>query len=282
MIVTCESCGTKFKVDETKFKKPVNKVRCSKCKHVFTIKVETSPEDETVILDPGVDSSPSEEPARKTIDREPEEEGMEEPASHISEKPPRTRTPRYTRTTPGKPPVSRSKVFTLMALPVLLIAVGFAYYFFANPTKKAIKHKAKEIPPVSISQKTEAFFIENVHAGQMLVVQGEVINKGSYPISFVMLEGKVYGPNKKVAISQRFYAGNILTKEELAQLPITEIQARMLHREGDNLSNVHIKPGNKVPFMVVFYNLPPIEELTDYGIEYVNAEVERPAMNQKQ
>ena len=282
MIVRCESCGTKFKVDETKLKKPVNKVRCSRCKHIFTVKLEPEPEDEMVILDPESESELTEEPIRKTI-REELSHLPDEEKSHsrpISE-PPSPRIPRQPRTSRTKPPVARSKVFVLVAMPILLIALAFGYYFYAKPTEKAIKTTRKEIPPVTISSKTEAYFIENVNVGQMLVVQGEVTNKGNYPISFVMLEGKIYGPDNKVLLNQRFYAGNILTKDELTQLPASEIQARMLHREGNNLSNVHIKPGDKVPFMVVFYNLPPIEELTDYSVEYVNAEVEKPALDKR-
>lgn len=37
MIVVCEKCKTTFHLDERIIKKPVSKVRCSKCKHIFYI-----------------------------------------------------------------------------------------------------------------------------------------------------------------------------------------------------------------------------------------------------
>ena len=36
MFISCDKCNTKYKVDESVFKKPSLRVKCSKCKHVFT------------------------------------------------------------------------------------------------------------------------------------------------------------------------------------------------------------------------------------------------------
>jgi len=36
MFISCDKCNTKYKVDEAVFKKPTLRVKCSKCKHVFT------------------------------------------------------------------------------------------------------------------------------------------------------------------------------------------------------------------------------------------------------
>ena len=37
MIIQCEKCGTKFKLDESHLKKAGSKVRCSLCKHIFLV-----------------------------------------------------------------------------------------------------------------------------------------------------------------------------------------------------------------------------------------------------
>ena len=37
MVIECKNCGTRFNVDETRIKETGSKVRCSQCKHVFTI-----------------------------------------------------------------------------------------------------------------------------------------------------------------------------------------------------------------------------------------------------
>lgn len=260
MIVTCESCGTRFKVDEKKLKKPVSKVRCSRCKHVFSVRVGPEPQERVVVLEVPEPEKP--------------EELKEEKSEDLEEAPPIRHQRRAVPQT--RPPVARSKIFVTTALPVLLLALAALYYFMMKPGKSERNIPQNKAVPVEIVQKAEAFFVENVNVGQMLVVQGQIRNISTDPISFVTLEAKLLGNDGKVVMSQRFFAGNVLSKDELSQLSIKEIQDRLTRKEGDNLSNVHVKPGQTVPFMVVFYNLPPIEELTDYSISYVNAEIEKP------
>lgn len=52
MIIQCEQCLTKFKLDDTKIKAKGVKVRCAKCRHVFTVtkqQQETEPPTDDVI-----------------------------------------------------------------------------------------------------------------------------------------------------------------------------------------------------------------------------------------
>ena len=55
MIIQCEQCRTKFRLDDSKVKDKGVKVRCAKCRHVFTVTKEQSepqqPSDFEVILD---------------------------------------------------------------------------------------------------------------------------------------------------------------------------------------------------------------------------------------
>lgn len=44
MILQCDQCNTKFKLDDSKIKEGGVKVRCSKCKHVFTVTKESQEE----------------------------------------------------------------------------------------------------------------------------------------------------------------------------------------------------------------------------------------------
>ena len=40
MIIQCEQCQTKFRLDDSRVKNAGVKVRCAKCKHIFTVKKE--------------------------------------------------------------------------------------------------------------------------------------------------------------------------------------------------------------------------------------------------
>jgi predicted Zn finger-like uncharacterized protein len=77
MILQCEQCNTKFRLDDAKIKEGGVKVRCSKCKHVFVVERE-APQEETEfdsILDglgstapaPATDSSAAEAEERSPV-----------------------------------------------------------------------------------------------------------------------------------------------------------------------------------------------------------------------
>lgn len=53
MKVTCEGCETKFQVDESKIRTTGSKVRCSKCRHIFTVypPPAAEPEEELLLLE---------------------------------------------------------------------------------------------------------------------------------------------------------------------------------------------------------------------------------------
>jgi hypothetical protein len=129
-------------------------------------------------------------------------------------------------------------------------------------------------PVVTIVDSTQAFFLQNPQAGQIFLVEGEILNESARPVSFVLLEGRLYTKGNQVAQSQRCYAGNLMTREELVKLSMNDIQNRMMNREGKELSNVHIPPGKRVPFLLVFHNLPELDSLSDYSVEVISAKFE--------
>jgi len=56
MIITCESCGTKFKIDPSKVgNKDTIRVRCSRCRHVFAVNLKSEEEakksEKVIVLD---------------------------------------------------------------------------------------------------------------------------------------------------------------------------------------------------------------------------------------
>src|SRR6266567_7694500 len=45
MIVQCDQCSAKFRLDDSKVKEGGAKVRCSKCKHIFLVQREAPAEE---------------------------------------------------------------------------------------------------------------------------------------------------------------------------------------------------------------------------------------------
>lgn len=90
MIVTCENCGTKFRLDESLLAEEGSKVRCSICKHVFLASPPPKPlsEQEFEEIIP-LDSPPpeSKEPTDTSVDAEMAFEGIFEEALEEKEVP---------------------------------------------------------------------------------------------------------------------------------------------------------------------------------------------------
>lgn len=254
MIVTCESCKTKFHLDPLRLKSPRSKVRCSQCGHIFFV----DQADEEVLIHVDL----------------PEEEELEESDLSFPS----------TFETPAVPlrEAPRRRATLLAIGGAVLLLLGAVLFWLVNrmtsppPDIRGVKVPAQsEMPMVTILENTQAYYLENPQAGgQIFVIEGEVSNESGKPASFVLLEGKLYSINNQVVQSQRCYAGNVMNRNELTKLSVNEIQNRMMNREGKDLSNVRISPSRRVPYMLVFHNLPESGALSDYSVELVSAKTD--------
>ncbi len=255
MIIVCDSCSTKFRLDPERLKGGSGKVRCTRCGNVF--KVEVPGEEETFRVELSDEPFQDEE----EFDAPPQ---MPPPAA-----PPMAK--------PG-PRAMKWPAFVVVGLLVLGV-LGF-WLTRQGPLSPGTTTQGKgppaaePQPTVTIMDSTRAYFLQNPQAGQIFLVEGEVVNESARPVSFVLLEGRLYSKGNQVAQSQRSYAGNFMTREELVKLSMNEIQNRMMNREGKELSNVHIPAGKRIPFLLVFHNLPELDSLSDYSVEVISAKFE--------
>jgi predicted Zn finger-like uncharacterized protein len=262
MIITCESCKTKFQLDPRLIKGLSSKVRCSQCKHVFFVSREDHLAIDQVILEP------------------------ELPDSEI---PAEARPPHFIPSqAPVQPPAKKLSMARLLLLLGLLVmvSIGAGIYWLvasssksssqqvAGPgnTKKVLPHKSEKAA-VTILESMQPYFLENDHLGQIFVVEGEVRNDSPSPVSFILVEGKLYTIDSKVSQNQKAYCGNVMSREQLSKLAVGELQNRMMNREGKDQMNVQIASKAKVAFQVVFHNLPSLNQLGDYSVEVVGSEV---------
>lgn len=255
IVVTCESCATKFRLDSERLAQPQNKVRCSRCKAVFTVPQPN--EDNLVRID--------------LSDEEPEEESFV-PGSMVE-----VEVQPEVEVKAPRAPISIRRIL-ILTVPALVIVAAVLLFIFSPslPTIPIGKSEQPESPQAaaSIQDTLQAYFLENSHAGQVFVVEGEVKNVSNKPLSFVLLEGKLYTTSHQIAQTQRCYLGNIFSRQEIGGLKPAEIQDRMMNREGKSFRNVRIPPGSKVPFMLVFHNLPELKALGDYSVEVVGSKIE--------
>jgi hypothetical protein len=131
-----------------------------------------------------------------------------------------------------------------------------------NPEEQDIAGNLKVIP---IDKSINAKFIDNSNVGQLFVISGKIKNEYDHPRSFIKVTGKIYQKGKKLAKTSTVYCGNMISDSELAQMDIAAINKRLQNSFGDKKSNLKIKTGMEIPFMIVFDNLP--QNLDEYSIE---------------
>jgi predicted Zn finger-like uncharacterized protein len=249
MVITCEHCAAKFRLDSEKLNKPRNKVRCSKCKNIFIVErpdedglihIEISDEESAFI--PGTAS---------------EEIGGVAPPMEKKEG------------------WSLKKKLLVAGIAVVLVGVTVFLLFGPGGSLRVVTGKSPPAEPlkpiVTITDSVQAYYLENMYSGQVLVIEGEILNESSKPVSFVLIEGKLFDSKDTVTQIQRCYAGNPFTRKEVTNLKLSEIEEKMMNREGKNLKNVRVPPAGKVPFMLVFHNLPEISNLSNYSVNVISS-----------
>jgi pilus assembly protein FimV len=112
-------------------------------------------------------------------------------------------------------------------------------------------------------------FLLNVKEGKLFVITGRVKNGYSDVRRFIKINGKLYKKGKVLYQTETAFCGNVLSDIELSNMDLEAIKKRLLNRSGDNNSNMQIKPGGEIPFMIVFSNLP--EDLEEFSIEVASS-----------
>jgi predicted Zn finger-like uncharacterized protein len=180
--------------------------------------------------------------------------------------------------------------FRLLLMLVLLVGGGYGAYTlsetmgFEIPFLKDLK--GINIPYVSdllgtevkdpgnlkiriLSKKVNGWYVTNAQSGTIFVVKGQVKNVYNHPRNFIRITAKIYSKGGIHHRIQTVYAGNLLTDRELVTLAPDIINKRLNRQFGEKKSNLKVKTGKVVPFMVVFSKLPPNPD--EYTVEVASS-----------
>ena len=198
-------------------------------------------------------------------------------------------------------PMRRKKIRkTLMILAVLVLLSGGTYYTLASLDNKGIKiplindfartgitdliDKVKSLPFIDkiFKSKTDDFvgnlkiipientitgnYVKNSKEGMLFVISGKVKNEYDYNRSHISVKGNLFTKDGACVNTQTVYCGNELSSLDLENLDFNNIIQRLNQQDGNNKSNINIKPGTIESFMIVFNKLPK-------DIEMFNVEV---------
>jgi len=106
-------------------------------------------------------------------------------------------------------------------------------------------------------------FVENSKTGKLFVITGRAENEYLEARGLIKITGKLFTKGKKLSQTKTVFCGNVMSDLDLATLDLDAINKRLGNRFGDNRSNVKVKPGKTIPFMIVFSKLPSnLDEFT--------------------
>jgi len=102
-------------------------------------------------------------------------------------------------------------------------------------------------------------------SGTFFVIKGNVKNDYKNPRSYIRVVGKLYAKGKKLARTETVFCGNIIPEQDIANLDPAVLKKRLQNRIGDKKSNVKVKPGSTIPFMIIYEN--PSLDLDEFAVE---------------
>lgn len=187
---------------------------------------------------------------------------------------------------PKKAPRKKSPMSRVLLLLVLLLIVlgGAAGYFYLQDGGFDLNRIAQRFPflqaylgqPAEVAEApqiginiTSSTYVNNRNVGQLLVIQGEAVNNYPKARSAITIKGILLDEQGRVLRQQTVFCGNPLSTEKLQTLPFSNIEEAMNNQFGDSLSNMNVAAGAKIPFTVVFRNLP--EGIANINIEIVDS-----------
>ena len=173
-----------------------------------------------------------------------------------------------------------SRFLTIVLIAILLITGGVAALLYLAPeyipdsltSYLGVVEKPEVKDPGVRRLSFEAVtgkFCQSGKAGNLFCVQGTIVN--SYPgsRSFIRVKGSLLD-EKGLAVRQKIvFAGNTFTEDELKEMTLLQINDGMANRAGKGNANMNVKAQGRVPFMIVFDNLP--DNLSEFTVEAVSS-----------
>jgi predicted Zn finger-like uncharacterized protein len=137
-----------------------------------------------------------------------------------------------------------------------------------NPKEQDVAGNLKIAP---MSRTISGKFVNHSKVGRLFIIHGKIKNEYDHPRSFVKITAKLYKKGQKLAKSTTVYCGNVISESDLKRMDIAAINKRMKNKYGIKRSNLKIKTGKMVPFMIVFDKLP--NNLDEYTVEVASSSI---------
>jgi predicted Zn finger-like uncharacterized protein len=293
MIVTCDSCRSRFQLDEALLKGAKGaRIRCRRCGGIIVLLVQGSPEmqepepppmaepeaprEEAPLapIRPGRATSPPVSEAEKVLRLEDlflsPQDAVASTGRPGGDPPVAPETPPQIHF--GFPHHRRHSRFLILlasCLSVLLMA-GAAYFYldpnlFRRSPAKALPvlgNLPAERPSYEIRD-AKGYFNRPTAGQSFFVVRGTIANVGKGWSDGIRVRASLLGADNEVISESESFAGNLIEENLLPHMTRVRIEEFLGMRYGEGNVNRNIQAGGSLPFMVVFFDPPePVESFT--------------------
>ncbi len=295
MLIKCPECTTTYNLDASKITPEGSKVRCSRCKHIFTVvgpepKVQDQPQPVATPPESAPDSMDAFEkefasffnehkkPPKAAVDQDmlaDLEGAFQQPLIEKQESSSSSQADRQQN--------QKKSVWSMLLLTIVLVvalALGLVYYL--KPSLLGIKLQ----PPASSLtaqgdiqegvaniglENVRQYFVPNEKEGQLFIIEGQAINRFEEPRELIRLKASLFNQQGSEVTTQEFMCGNVVSLYQLQVASRQDIEAALTAKVGILTNNTNIQPGASVPFMVIFFDAP--ETVEEFGLEVIQASV---------
>lgn len=308
MKVECPSCQTTYNLPGEKVGPDGAHVRCSVCKHVFHVEPEST-EDFPGFGDSGADAGwPVETPSQQgqddgfaaTLDDERQKDRFEDATVSSRE----FSSIDFGLEEKGSKGLSGRSIVLALLVGVIALGgtLGTAAYFFEfwpfakKPASSAMENAPAQPAPPAAPKETvpdyadklafESFNnypVENEKMGEagkpakLLVIEGKLVNRSPVTVGQVSIEATLIDAKDSPVASKIFLGGPKANFFELKNLGKEDLENRLNSNQERQLHNSRVKPGEEIPFQVVFVNPP--ENLKNFSLrikDYFQVASEQP------
>lgn len=146
------------------------------------------------------------------------------------------------------------------------IQIPFIEQYLPGKTPETVTYK----DPIPDQKSVTGRFLTNDNAGELFIITGKIENPAQIPYRYIQVKGTLFQKEKQAAVSQMAFCGNIIPEETLKTGRIEDLTAQLKIPGGTADINEKIMPGDTVPFMLVFADLP--RNLENFTVEVAGFE----------
>lgn len=242
MTVTCPSCRTKFAINESLFKTPQQKMRCSKCSAVFVLAAEEARTSGTILEQTPLQQTFAEIATR--IGAEDIKDTEEVPEQQRAEKKPR-----------------RGVKAVIIALIIFLLLCAGGYFYWMNYMGAGDRW-------LRIGRLEGQEFV--VQDGRVFLVTGMISNGSTKGRKSIILRVKLFDRQGKIIIAKDAMAGMLLSKQQIVTLQRGDIERRVAAFKLSPAETFRVEAGKEIPFSVSFLD-DDLSKAKEFTVEVIQS-----------